>query len=121
MVNNNQLPLDVYLSNAISACLVLTELKNSGPNEFYSREVVERGAAQAIEQVGESYVGIKKWYPEVEQFLVEEFDRFVAVPKMRQIIAHVYHTLDKDIVWSIVERSSEDLLASLRAAEGRFC
>lgn len=121
MVNNNQLPLDVYLSNAISACQVLTELKSNGPDEFYAREIVERGAAQAIEQVGESYIGIKKWYPEVKQFLIEEFDHFVAIPKMRQIIAHVYHTLDRDIVWSVIEHNSEDLLFALQSAEAHFC
>lgn len=120
MTNNNQLPLDVYLSNAISSCEVLVELKNSGPAEFYSRNIIERGAEQAVEQIGESYVGIKKWYPEVEDFLNREFEKFVALPKIRQIIAHVYHTVDKDIIWSVIENNSEQLLDSLQKAKDQF-
>ena len=121
MTNENQLPLETYLSNAISACTALVDLKESGSDEFYSREIVERGAEQAIEQIGESYLGIRKWYPEVENFLNDAFDKFVAFPKIRQIIAHVYHTVDKDIIWSIVEYSSEEILMSLLEADSKFC
>ncbi|HEY5878347.1 MAG TPA: HepT-like ribonuclease domain-containing protein [Nakamurella sp.] len=101
------------LDDIRAAAELILELAGRGRAAFDSDPAVRLAMERLLEIIGEASTALSE----------QTMARYPAVPwvdvrRMRIVLAHHYHRIDQDQIWTIATGSIPQLLGDLRTAEG---